>query len=110
MKDTQKETRRNKGKEIEDGFLEEMIGQEEKEKEEEGEDRQGEEAANNNANHKYYNCLNCDWFKETPISHYLTWQLVIGQFVIGQLVIGQFVIGQFVIGQFNKPITFKILV
>ena len=103
MKDTQKGTRRKKGKEIEDGFLE--IGQEEKEKEEEGEDRQGEEAANNNANHKYYNCLNCDWFKETPISHYLTWQLVIGQFVIGQ-----FVIGQFVIGQFNKPITFKILV
>ena len=93
MKHTQKGTRRKKGKENEDGCLEEMIGQEFEEEEEE--DTQGEEAANNKANHKNYNFLNCDWFKETPISHFLTWQLVIGQFVIGQ---------------FNKPITFTVVV
>ena len=95
MKDTQKGAKRKKGKENEDGFLKEKNGQEEEEEEEEGEDTQVEEAANNKASHKNYNFLNSDWFKETPISHYLTWQLVIGLFVNGQ---------------FNKPITFKILV
>ena len=60
MKDTQKGARRKKGKENEDGFLEGMIGQEE----EEAEDTQGEEAANNKANHKNSNFLNCDWFKK----------------------------------------------
>ena len=53
MRHTQKATRRKKGKENEDGFLEEMIGQEEEE-EEEGEDTQGQEAGNNKANHKNY--------------------------------------------------------
>ena len=42
-----------------------------------------------NINHKNYNFLACDWFKNVLFS---TNSLV---------VIGQFVIGQFVIGQFN---------
>ena len=46
MKHTQKGTRRKKGKENEDRFLEELIGQEE----EEQEYTQGEEADNNKAN------------------------------------------------------------
>ena len=58
MKHTQKGTRRKKGNENEDGFLEEMIGQEEEEEEEEGgEEEEGEEgdtqggkADNNKAN------------------------------------------------------------
>ena len=37
-------------------------------------------------NHKNYNFLDCDWFKKTPIFHYFTCQVVIGQFVIGQFV------------------------
>ena len=43
MKHTQKGTRRKKGNENEDGFLEEMIGQEEEEEEEEEEGEGGEE-------------------------------------------------------------------
>ena len=57
MKYTQKGTRRKKGKENEDGFLEEMIGQEEEEEEGGGEEEEGEEgdtqggkADNNKAN------------------------------------------------------------
>ena len=49
MKHAQKGTRRKKGKGNEDGFQEEMIGQDEKEEEEE-EDTQGEEADNKKAN------------------------------------------------------------
>ena len=45
MRHTQKGTSRKKGKENEDGFLEEMIGQEGEE-----EDMQEEEAVNNKAN------------------------------------------------------------
>ena len=65
---------------------------------------------NYNIKHKNYNFLDCDWFKKTPIFHYFTCQVVIGQFAIGQFAIGQFVIVHFVIGQFNKPITFKVVV
>ena len=50
MKHTQKGTRRKKGKENENGFLEEMICQEEEEEEEEEEDTQGGKANNNKAN------------------------------------------------------------
>ena len=53
VKHTQKVTRRKKGNENEDGFLEEMIGQEEEEEEEEGEeeeDTQEGKADNNKAN------------------------------------------------------------
>ena len=49
MKPTKKGTRRKKGKENEDGFLEEMIGQEEKQEEEE-EDTQEWKADNDKAN------------------------------------------------------------
>ena len=51
MKHAQKGTRRKKGKGNEDGFQEEIIGQDEKEEEEE--DTQGEEADNNKANNDY---------------------------------------------------------
>ena len=49
MKHTKKGTRNKKGKENKDGFLEEMIGQEEGE-EEEQEDTQEGKADNNKAN------------------------------------------------------------
>ena len=51
-------------------------------------------------NHKNYNFLDFAWFKEIPIFHLFTYQVVIGQLVIQQ----------FVIGQFNKPSTFKVVV